>query len=94
MTQPIKQRQNNAPPVSKGRPKGSQNKATKALKEMILGALDDAGGQDYLMRQATENPAAFMTLIGKVLPATINADLNGELKTTVINVNTGVPRAD
>jgi len=91
---PIKQRQNNAPPVSKGRPKGSQNKATKALKDMILGALDDAGGQDYLRRQSIENPTAFMTLIGKVLPTTINADVKGKLETTVINVTTGVPRAD
>ena len=78
----------------KGRLKGVPNKATKALKDMILGALDDAGGQDYLRRQSIENPTAFMTLIGKVLPTTINADLNGELKTTVINVDTGVPRAD
>ena len=82
------------PAAGKGRPKGSQNKATKALKDMILGALDDAGGQDYLRRQSIENPTAFMTLIGKVLPTTINADVNGDLKTTVINVNTGVPRGD
>jgi hypothetical protein len=82
------------PAAGKGRPKGSQNKATKALKDMILGALDDAGGQDYLRRQSIENPTAFMTLIGKVLPTTINADVNGEMKTTVINVDTGVPRAD
>ena len=82
------------PAAGKGRPKGSQNKATKALKDMILGALDDAGGQDYLRRQSIENPTAFMTLIGKVLPTTINADVNGEMKTTVIKVTTGVPRGD
>jgi hypothetical protein len=35
---------------------------------MILGALDDAGGQDYLAEQAHKNPAAFMALLGKVLP--------------------------
>jgi len=35
---------------------------------MILGALDDAGGQQYLARQAEQNPTAFMTLLGKVLP--------------------------
>jgi hypothetical protein len=40
---------------------------------MILGALDDAGGQDYLVEQARENPVAFMTLIGKVLPLHVDA---------------------
>jgi hypothetical protein len=38
---------------------------------MILGALDDAGGQAYLKRQAEQSPAAFMTLVGKVLPTQI-----------------------
>jgi hypothetical protein len=38
---------------------------------MILGALSDAGGREYLHRQADLNPAAFMTLVGKVLPLTL-----------------------
>jgi len=32
-----------------GRPKGSPNKTTLKLREMILKALDDVGGPDYLM---------------------------------------------
>lgn len=67
----------------KGRIKGVPNKATKALKDMILGALDDAGGQDYLRQQSIENPTAFMTLIGKVLPMSINADVKGEMGVTI-----------
>ena len=59
----------------KGRKKGIPNKITKALKDMILGALDDAGGQDYLLRQADENPVAFMMLLGKVIPKEIDAKL-------------------
>lgn len=51
-----------------GSRKGVPNKDNKALKEMILGALDKAGGEKYLHQQAIENPASFMTLIGKVLP--------------------------
>jgi hypothetical protein len=47
---------------------------------MILGALDDAGGQAYLMRQAEENPTAFLTLIGKVLPTTLSGDSNNPLE--------------
>jgi hypothetical protein len=55
-----------------GRAKGTPNAATKELKDMILGALDGAGGIEYLQRQANENPSAFMSLIGRVLPMTIN----------------------
>lgn len=77
------------PNGGKGRPKGTQNKATKALKEMILGALDQAGGENYLLTQATENPTAFLTLIGKVLPTTLAGTV-----ATKIQVLTGVPRAD
>lgn len=58
--------------AGKGRVKGSQNKFTKQVKEMILGALDDVGGQAYLAEQAVENPTAFMTLLGKVLPMQVN----------------------
>jgi hypothetical protein len=51
-----------------GSRKGRPNKINSDLKAMILGALDDAGGQQYLTEQARANPAAFMTLLGKVLP--------------------------
>lgn len=53
---------------SPGRPKGSQNKIPRELKEMILDALADKGGVSYLVEQAGANPTAFLTLIGKVLP--------------------------
>lgn len=54
-----------------GSRKGKPNKNTKALKDMILGALDAKGGQKWLEKQMDANPAAFLTLIGKVLPTTI-----------------------
>jgi hypothetical protein len=67
-----------------GRAKGTPNKTTKALKDMILAALDKKGGVQYLVEQAGENPTAFLTLVGKVLPMTIAGDkdapLKGELK--------------
>ena len=55
-----------------GSRKGKPNKATALIKEMIEGALQDAGGRAYLARQADENPAAFMGLLGKILPKDIN----------------------
>jgi hypothetical protein len=57
-----------------GRPRGSKNKISLALKEMILQALDEAGGVDYLKRLAIENSSAFASLLGRVLPTTLQAD--------------------
>ena len=62
-----------------GRPKGVANKSTTALKDMILKALDNAGGVDYLATQARETPTAFMALVGKVLPLVANVDVNGQI---------------
>jgi hypothetical protein len=56
------------PNAGKGRPRGAANTMTRSLRDMILGALDDAGGQAYLAEQAHQNPAAFLTLLGRVLP--------------------------
>lgn len=60
-----------------GRPKGSPNKVNGELKEMILGALERAGGVTYLTSQAKKNPKAFLTLLGKVLPMTIQGTGDG-----------------
>jgi hypothetical protein len=51
-----------------GRRPGSQNKLTTALKDMILQALSDVGGVEYLKDAATAQPVAFLSLIGRVLP--------------------------
>lgn len=61
----------------RGRPKGSPNKTTAVLKDMILTALDGAhkdGGIGYLKQQAEDNPTAFLTLVGKVLPLQVAGD--------------------
>jgi len=61
-------------PKTGGRKAGTPNKVNADLKEMILGALDQAGGAAYLLAQAHENPNAFLTLVGKVLPMTVAGD--------------------
>lgn len=71
-----------------GRPKGVPNKFTLGLKEAILRAADEAGGSggvvEYLTLQAHENPAAFMGLLGKVLPMQVNH--GGEVPVTTIRI--------
>lgn len=52
--------------------KGCPNKNTATIKSMIEGALSAVGGQKYLEQQAMENPVAFMTLVGKILPRDVN----------------------
>ena len=59
-----------------GRQKGTPNKVTGELRQMILNCLDNCGGVEYLQRQADENPTAFLTLVGKVLPLTVAGDSN------------------
>jgi hypothetical protein len=56
---------------------------------MILGALDKAGGEKYLVKQAQMNPGAFMSLIGKVLPTELK---NAEPGGFIVHVTTGVSR--
>lgn len=61
----------------RGRPKGAPNKSTAAIKDMLLASLDAVGGQAYFMRQAEENPSAYMGLIGKILPAEVKNQITG-----------------
>lgn len=57
-----------------GRKKGTPNKLTIEVKTLVLQALDEAGGVVYLKNQAEENPSAFLTLVGKVIPLQANVD--------------------
>lgn len=59
-----------------GRKKGSPNKLTRTLRELLLNALEEAGGQAYLVQQAQENPAAFLALLGRLLPNEIKASID------------------
>lgn len=71
-----------------GRKKGVQNKENKALREMILQALDEqkGGGVAYLKDQALMNPNAFLSLLGKVLPTTLAGDPNNPVRFERIEV--------
>lgn len=87
---PNKQSQKNAPPKSPGRPKGSPNKTTALLKDALLIAAEQAGGKagmiGYLKTQASENPAAFLSLLGKVLPLQVTGEGGGPIRTQRVEI--------
>ena len=63
-----------------GRRKGTPNKLNADVKAMILAALAAKGGQKYLEKQADENPTAFLTLVGKILPLQVTGKDGGPLE--------------
>lgn len=69
-----------------GRKKGSPNKLTTELKTMILAALDNAGGVDYLTEQARASPNAFMALLGKILPMQVTGEGGGPIRVAEIKL--------
>jgi len=57
------------------------NKLTASVKEAIEAAFRGVGGAEYLMRQAEQNPQAFMALLAKIIPAQVQADVTSGGKT-------------
>lgn len=68
-----------------GRPKGSLNKNNQQIRDMIAEALDGVGGVDYLMDCAHDpkTKAAFLGLIGKVMPIQVTGENGGALQHSI-----------
>lgn len=83
------------PNAGKGRKAGSLNKITKTIKQAIEEAFKEVGGADYLVKQAKENPQAFMTLLGKIIPAQVQTEISnpdGSLKPTIVQIVAANPK--
>lgn len=66
-----------------GRPKGSVPKVTKTIRDAVMQAFDTVGGPEYLVRLANgtqSDRAAFTSLLNKVLPTQINANVEGGIQ--------------
>lgn len=65
----------------KGKPKGAQNKTTKAIKEAVQAAFDELQEDPKvnLVAWGKENPSAFYQLASKLIPAEIKADVDGSV---------------
>jgi hypothetical protein len=70
-------------PKTGGRQKGSMGKSAVELRRMIRIALKDVGGVEYLKQQAEDNPVAFMTLIGKIIPKEVGATMKNGITVVV-----------
>ncbi len=66
--------------AGKGRKKGVPNKSTSALKDAIMNAFNKVGGQMYLERVAEDDPKTFCTLLGRILPQELKADIEANHK--------------
>jgi hypothetical protein len=64
------------PPPSKGRPLGVPNKITKAFKEHVVGAIEELGGQKWLVRVAKRRPELLIQLGAKLMPSNTIVDIN------------------
>lgn len=92
--QMVKQTKRKQLPPGPGRPKGSQNKTTTALREAILLAAEqvgeDAKGKDgltgYLRRLAQNDARSFAVLLGKVLPLQVTGEGGGPIQVTRIEL--------
>src|SRR4051812_651557 len=71
-----------APTNPAGRPKGSRNKTTRAMNEIILGAANEVGGIQELVRWYRESQANRMCfwkeIAPRVLPKIIDATVDTE----------------
>ncbi|WP_142417286.1 hypothetical protein [Bartonella massiliensis] len=75
------------PNAGMGRVKGVPNKMTRLLKEAVVKAAENAGNKignegliSYLEKQAMECPAAYLALLGKVLPLQVTGEDGGAIK--------------
>jgi hypothetical protein len=64
--------------TGKGRAKGTPNRTTREIKEIVLEALDRLGGPEYLERVGLEKPEVFCQLLARVIPSQIKAELETE----------------
>lgn len=69
-----------------GRKKGVPNKFSAQAKTLVLEALAEVGGKDWLVALAREEPRAFAALVQKLVPQEIAAKVDSDF-TLVLNVD-------
>jgi len=75
-----------------GRPKGSKNKTTVAIKDCLQKVYDGLGGPEAMLEWAKLNQTDFYLLWGKQIPRAV--EVEGGEKPLKIVIVTGVPDAE
>ena len=66
------------------------NKFNASIKDLVLGALEDVGGREYLAARALDQPVAFMGLIGRILPLQVTGENGGATQPDVVRMPTPI----
>lgn len=70
-----------------GRPKGTPNKVSKAVKDVIIEAAERLGGMNRLVEWAQEDPANekmfWGTIYPKLIPLTVGGDPDNPMKASL-----------
>ena len=67
-----------------GRKPGSENKITASVKDAILSAFEEVGGEKYLVTVARDNPAVFCALLGKLLPKQVTGEDGAAIRIAIV----------
>lgn len=59
-----------------GRKKGTPNKITATVREAVEQAFNELGGVAYLVKLGKNDPRAFITLLARVLPTKVEAEVS------------------
>ncbi len=73
-----------------GRQTGSRNKVTLQIKEALLQSFKNVGGIKYLERLAREEPRAYASLLARIIPAELHAEISGGATVVVLRNYTGI----
>ena len=71
-----------------GRKPGSRNLTSQKLRELVFKALEqqEGGAIGYLKMQAVQEPRAFLSLLGKLLPTQITGEDGDPVRITQIEL--------
>jgi len=76
-----------------GRPPGSPNHVTQAVKDAVYAAFEEAGGIEYLVEVSRLEPKTFVSLLSKLIPSELRVETDDGLPLVIVKDYTqGMPK--